>query len=262
MGYYSKYWSSTKLASWIRGTPKPSAATSAEWKEWHMMAKANHPFRYWVAEEALDYLQDVVNAPINWAKGIQNYVINRWVNRSHALTSSTLEKGKYHEIDTRILHCLFDELVNFVEIESAWMHVVFDDDAWKRYRAYKTFPFRLKRWRSREAGLDHLEWESSLRVDESWGISKDDPRYATLTDQAVGASEILELYRWWTEIRPSREDPYVTVGLCDEDRNCSNKRSDKEQERLYRLVEIEKGFDDEDDEMLMRLIKLRRSLWT
>jgi len=34
-----------------------------------------------------------------------------------------------------LLHSAFDELVNFVEIEQAWMQVVFSDEDRKKYKA-------------------------------------------------------------------------------------------------------------------------------
>ena len=52
------YWSCTKFADWLRGTAKLGAGTSEQWDEWRTTAQMKHNFRYWVAEEALDAIQN------------------------------------------------------------------------------------------------------------------------------------------------------------------------------------------------------------
>ena len=63
MAWHSSYWSNSKFATWLRGIDKPSAATAKGWREWHKESKAKHPFRYWLAEDALDDLQNLVTWP-------------------------------------------------------------------------------------------------------------------------------------------------------------------------------------------------------
>lgn len=113
----ANYWSSTKFADWLRGTPKIQSGTAKEWNAWEKGAKAMK-VRYWLAEEGLDYLQDFVNWPLDRLRDIRHYIDNRWISKTHALTS-TLKRGQWYELDTRLLHSVFDELVDFVEIEQA-----------------------------------------------------------------------------------------------------------------------------------------------
>ena len=114
----SNYWSCSKFADWLRGTDKISAGTGKQWDDWGEAAKEAHPIRYWIAEEGLDKIQDFVNWPLDKIYGVKYWINNRFVTRTHALTSN-LKKGDWWELDTRIMHCLFDELVNHVEIELA-----------------------------------------------------------------------------------------------------------------------------------------------
>lgn len=54
----SRYFSCSKFADWLRGTPKLSCGTSEEWRDWEISAKQSRPIRYWLAEEGLDYIQE------------------------------------------------------------------------------------------------------------------------------------------------------------------------------------------------------------
>lgn len=129
----STYWSCSKFADWLRGTPKPSSGTSAEWKAWKTEAKTK-PLRYWLAENGLDHIQDTLCWPINRMKILRTYLNNRCFIKSHALTSR-LPRGEWHDFDTRLLYAAFDGLVNFVEIEQAWIEVVCSSkEERKKYR--------------------------------------------------------------------------------------------------------------------------------
>lgn len=262
------HWSCSNIANKIRGTVKPSALEIGKWHEWDEDAKTNHPVRYWLAEEGLDKLQTFISWPTDRINDVRYWLNNRFVAHTHSLTSK-LKRGQYHELDTRILHCLFDELVNFVEVELAWSHVCWDEEARKKYK----LPFWRKQWytrwflewRNRQAGLDHLAWEMSLMTDD--GKS---------TYQAKRAKEVYELYFWWTTVRPSRLDPMEASGwivYCDKmskkygpglvSWNDRTKDERKESNVLHKkLDKMEKDYDKEDDEMLIKLIKIRKGLWT
>jgi hypothetical protein len=97
-----------------------------------------------------------------------------------------------------------------------------------------------------------------------------------LTHQAIAAIEILELYNWWKHIRPLRPDPHDASGWTE---YCTRKRSDDEgildwledrseedSKESGRILDIcnamEVAYEKEDEEMMIRLIRIRRSLWT
>ena len=272
-----KYWTCSKFADWLRGTSKPFAGTSEEWNAWENKAKAKK-FRYWLAEEGLDYLERFVYWPTNRINDIRCYINNRWVTKSHALTSN-LKRGSWYDLDTRLLHAVFDELVNFVEIELAWMLVICSEEECKKYKGpwYRTF-FRIDVWRSPEAGLAYLKWASNLKVDEDW-VDKNDPNYGQPTPQALAAQETLKLYKWWKEERPERPDPSDASGwskYCEEKQNeakgsgadswcgfISNNMKDEHADNILNLYrQIEKEQIEEDTAMLIRLVQIRQSLWT
>ena len=103
----------------------------------------------------------------------------------------------------RLLHSLFDELVNFVEIEQAQRHVSSADEKCKGdTRPWYDKFLHIGRWRNPEAGLAYLAWSSGLRYDEDW-VDKDDPDFGKPTLQALAAPEITLLHKWWKEERPN-----------------------------------------------------------
>ena len=251
----------------MRGTSKPRSGTSQEWNDWQKKAKEKK-LRYWLAEDGLDFLEKVILWPINFISEIRFYINNRYLIKSHALTSN-LRRGTWYDFDTRLLHTAFDELVNFVEIELAWMHAISSST--------KRNFLRLGRWRSAEAGLAYLDWASHLKMDEDW-IDKNDPDYGQPTQQALAAQETLRLYRWWKEERPKRPDPIDASGLAEyykekrhEAKTCGDSflhhtilnKKDGQLRNLSDLYHrIEKQQEEEDTAMLIRLVEIRQSLWT
>ena len=268
------YWTCSRFADWIRGTTKPKWGTGDEWKNWREEAKAKHPIRWWIAEEGLDYVQDFFLYIPEKIRSIRYYINNRFITRSHSLTAHRrdIKPGSWCDVGNRFLPCLFNELVDFIEIEKAWMQVVFSDDKRRKYKVPRLRLWGWRVWRCPEAGLDHLKWEMSLTHSEDY-MDPEDPNFGKPTHQAIAAKEQYELYKWWTEIRPSRIDPFDASGWSD---YCDSKRDRgiglletdpledraKVREMLDKNQEIEAAYDAEDEEMLIRLIKIRDSLWT
>lgn len=277
MAQRAHYWSCTKFADWLRGSDKPSSATSKGWREWDRASKDLHPFRYWLAEEGLDLIQNAIHWPFDQLYSVKYYINNRWVSKTHALTSN-LKRGQWHEFEERMLHCLFDELVDFVEIEQAWHHIVWmPKEERKKYDPpfWATGWFRWRTWRCPEAGLDYLMWAATLTHDENCGLKEGDDGYGTLTQQANTAREILDLYKWWKFKYPNRKDIHDASGwskLCDSRRQQygddlmwedETEEHRKETRKVLDLTrEIEEQYAKEEEEMLIRLIKIRHGLWT
>lgn len=269
MSFRKNYWSCSAFADRIRGTAKPEAETHEGWNQWKLKAKSVNTIRFWIAETGLDRLQDMVNWPLDQLEKIRYYVNNCWVTRTHTLTSN-LKKGSWHEFDTRLLYCMFDELVNFVEIEQAWMCVVFDKESQKKYGVpwWRKSPIKFRKWRCPSAGVDYLNWAANLKIDDEW-VDPTDPNYGQPTEQAKTAQITLELYRWWKELRPARPDPYQVSGwsaYCERNREklLPESEEDRAESRRYLdlLNKIEEDYDREDTEMMIKLIQIRQGLWT
>ena len=273
------YWTCSKFADWVRGTAKLSAGTSEEWDEWTTAAQMKHNFRYWLAEEGLDILQQIVYFIPDKLYAIKYYINNRFVTRTHALTAHPrdIKPGDWSDVGNRFLPCLFNELVDFVEVELAWWHVVWDDKAYQEFHApwYSRGWFRWRTWRSPEAGLANLEWQRSLRWKED-EVGPDFKGLGELTPQAIKAQEILDLYTWWTTTYRNRPDPYETSGwtaACEAQRVANGGKLSfstikdpvlrKQSDKAHKLLQkIEADYEKEDEAMMIRLIKVRHGLWT
>jgi hypothetical protein len=245
------YWSCSKFADWIRGTPKPFALEWHQWEEWKGEVKAKNPIRYWLAEEGLDILQDCWMFPSDIYNAIRIYIRNRWIDQTHIIKTG-LKPGHYHEIDTKILHGLFNELVEYVECELA--HTM---------KSYEDRDYKFIKGRCKQAGLDHLDWACSLTYNEDCGVMEGDKRYGKLTPQAISAQKVKELYIWWTEIRPIRPEPYYLSGMSQfEGNEFFSKKSKEEIKSMHNMVKLEEQYDKEDTDKLIELIKIRKELWT
>jgi hypothetical protein len=272
------YWSCSKFADWLRGTAKPQVGTGKEWRLWKEAAKETHPVRFWIVEEGLDYLQNVVNWPMDRIHDVRYYINNRWITRSHALTAHArdIRPGDWCDVGNRFLPCLFNELVNFVEVEQAWHHVMWDKAARKRFAVpWHRRVLRFRTWRCPEAGLAYLDWAGSLTISEDWGVEPGSKEYGQPTRQAVAAREIKDLYTWWKEVYPARPDIHDASGwtaYCEMRREKGYEildfedKTEAEAEQcrtaLDKTQEIEKAYNDEDEAMMIRLIRVRDSLWT
>ena len=114
--------------------------------------------------------------------------------------------------------------------------------------------------------LTNVEW-----------LEEDKKHLAEPTGQAKAAKEIKELYLWWTQTYRNRPDPYEVSGwtaYCERMRtdnpgsfmasiNTKKPEDKKESYRAHKLLhKIEAQYEKEDTEMMIRLIKIRQSLWT
>lgn len=278
----SHYWSISKFADWVRGTPKLNAGTCEEWDEWTRKAQGESRIRYWLAEEGLDYLSKIVFYPTDKLYDLKYYINNRWVTRTHALTAHPrdIPRGEWRDVGNRFLPCLFGELVDFVEVELAWWHIAWaGNDEKAKYKApfWATGWFRWRTWRCPQAGLDNLEWQRNLRWTKD-ECGEDSPNVGQLTPQAIKAQEILDLYKWWTETYRNRPEPMDASGwsaYCDACRDelgggvmamlkdTKSPELKAQGDAAHKLLhEIEEQYEKEDEEMMIRLIKVRHGLWT
>jgi hypothetical protein len=136
--------------------------------------------------------------------------------------------------------------------------------------------WRWRTWRCPQAGLDHLDWSMTLTLGNDMGVEETDPNYGKPTGQAIRAKEIKELYTWWTVTYRNRPDPYDASGwteACEANRIANGGRLSfstpkdpalkKAQDKAHKLLQkIEAAYEKEEEAMMIRLIKIRQSLWT
>ena len=195
------YWSLSKLANKLResvGISNPTALTWEKWEEHHAESSAKAPFTYWLTKKFFNKAQDFFLWPSDLFYSVRVFYKN-WKGKTHVLDCN-LPVGQWSDLTHRIFIGPFTELVKFVEVEK---------------------------------GLDVLEWELGLVLNEECGILPIDAEYGKPTHQAIVAKEQKELYTWFkTEYLTRTDDQY------------------------------EDDWFEKDNEMLVRLVRIRNSLWT
>jgi hypothetical protein len=243
------YWTCSKFADWIRGEKKPFALEWGQWDEWKAEQKKKRPFRFWLSDTFLGWLQNIVYYPSDLYYSVKIYIRNRWIDKTHVIQTG-FKPGKSYEIDDKMLHGLFNELVDFVEIELAASVI------WQNKNKYKT-----KKGRCLEAAHDYFNWANNLKEKNDYGKK-------VLTEQAKSSKQIQKLYEWWKNKRPARLDPYVVSGYNDTFKDnddifkFSSTHTTKLKRVLTKLEKTEKDYDEEDTDMLIELIKIRHHLWS
>ena len=180
---------------------------------------------------------------VDW---IKVYVFRREKN---AIRIESLGINEYADKDWLMLHVAFQLLVDYVEGELAWLHAITLGKARMRWHWFK-IP-KAKEW-----GLAHLDWEIQQGDDSP--------------SQSEAAKEIMILYLWWKDVRPTRPDLWDLVPhrpWKTEPTEDGTHRIIFPNEEEYKTASAHAALQDEmneekDTEMLCRLMKVRRALWT
>lgn len=280
-----KYTNGTKLFDKIRelvGITKPTALPirhysedDETWNEWYKRTKQEHPFGYFLTETLPSGIDKVCRLYRNPIEDSSAYISNRYGHKIHYLPTG-LQPGKYYDYKYRLLHGMFQSMVDFVEVELAGHHWQWrGKEAREKYDTnwyYKTAPISwFTAWRCPQAGLDHLKWAMTLdqpNVDE-YGNDLSSPHHA------AHAKELYELYMWWTTDRPNRSvnrsklrEFYERMVIKYPDRDLFDfaPYEEEDEAELRQLHEAERDYEEEDEAedaaMMHRLIEIRGGMWT
>lgn len=252
------------FSDWMNYNP-PGAMSGTGWRLFRKEFEEKAPIRYFIRHT----LWKKVVWPIKYRlRRITEWFVYRFIDKYHVLDTGL--KPGYHSIDEQILHVNFNLLKDFVEIEVGWKYLCFhpEEDPNRENFFYRHFRM-VRRWKNvnsrwTEFGIKHFKWETTL----------DDPSlppHEQSIEQAQTAREVLALYNWWTVQRPSRKNVEITqydhqglgtLAILDATFNRTAADYIKHKEDMDRQAELEKEWDEEDTEMLVRLMKIRRSLWS
>ena len=237
----------------------PEAATPEEWDEWNTQAQANK-VRWFFAKILPDWFVSVFIYPY---ENIRSKLKNKYIRKYNLIKIHSLKATEWHSTDSRLMHGMFQLLVDLVELEKAHLQIVFSEDNLPKYM-YKA------NYRSAKMGMKYIDWEISLG--KEGGIN-----------QSKNAKKIKDLYIWWADARPKRTDLMNVKGPMGVSTNeyYEDTTSDKtgratfshigrkkdENPELYESVnkaynDAEEMYEKEDEKMLIQLIKLRKYLWT
>jgi hypothetical protein len=175
------------------------------------------------------------------------WVLHRTVDKYHVVKCDGLAPG-YHEVEDRMFAAAFGLLKDYVAVELANMHCIVSDEK---------LPFLLRcpglhhcfELRSRSYGLRQLSWSQIPGHSYKEGVAK----------------EIEALYLWYMDEFKPRLDPIDESGYMAQyqriiagERVCEEERS----ATLQRYDDLEQQYMKTDTEMLVRLVQVRRSMWS
>ena len=248
-----------KIRRWFRKffyPDTPNAATMEEWADIEIKER-KRPVIYFLVRTVPRWYR----IKMRHLNDIKYWFLYRLVNKHKYHRVETGLKPNYYEVETRMLHANFNMLKEYVEGEVSFMQL------WRKDEGDTD-------WISdaRKAGLEHLDWEISLVHEANEVLNPKIVGKPTL--QAIAAKEKKALYLWWVDERPARPDPwdvYITDDDDDDDvdgnffvrmakRTPAQKAASTKQFR--QKEKLEEKYDAEDTKMLIRLMKLRKSLWT
>lgn len=194
------------------------------WEDWHQTVKEMHPIKYWIAETAADYIKYNI-----W------FTITRPIKRAHYwLISHTIRR--YHILDLRQPD----------EYKYGWQ----DTDTRILYANFNLLNEFVKHEMPNFYCPTLEECEN-----EQFGFSNKAQRDAYF--------KILDLHNWWNYERKIEQFNIDNLRDAYHHRKYDQKIRDQETEKMWNsLQEAETNFADKETDMLINLIKIRRSLWT
>ena len=255
----TSYWSHSRLALYLKRRAGFSIPTALSWKDWDLhdeQCKQKSPFIFWLTDEFFNDIQSFVYWPYDKIRNLTYYFKNRFVTKSHMVVT-TLKPGKWHESDDLMLHSMMAIMNDFVRNQKAWMRYIWHNSEKFDLPFWKTkWPFRhFCKFDNEKLGLEYLRWEKTLTYDNVFdGVDLAGKPTGQPSGQAIAAKELYTIYHWWNYVRPDRTDVY------GEDLEEIKTKYGKDYAK--RIFEIEAEFDAEDEEMMVRLIKIRGHLWT
>jgi hypothetical protein len=249
-----------RFKHWFKFQP-PGSMTSKGWRLFNAEFKEKAPIRYWFGKK---FRRSFI-LPIIWRYKDIIYWIRYRTTDKYNILDTGLKPG-YYEIETLMLNVNFNMLKNFVEVEQA-IHTYWWSDEYKNAgwcEKHVPFYYRFYPFRRPDLGIKHLEWSATL----------DDPAlppHERCVSQAIFARETLALYKWWVEERPARaKEEYTSydnqgfgsMGCLDDDFDRDAPDYKAHVESMNRRAKQEEDWLQEDEDMLIRLVKIRTGLWT
>jgi hypothetical protein len=150
-----------------------------------------------------------------------------------------------------MMYALFQMVVDYVEIELSGNLGDGFETRWQKFvRDCGSLPFIhwfVKAPRNARRGLYHLRWGMRLTDHPS---------------QAEFCKDMFALYKFWKHTRPRREEAHFYWHLMREGKSWRAPHT-PEEDRLFAVgEELQAKYDTEDQDMLLSIIRIRRSMWT
>jgi hypothetical protein len=192
------------------------------WQDWHRTVKQMHPVKYWIAETFGDWLRYKV-----WLR------ITRPIKDAHYwLVSHLVPSRRYHMLDLR----------QPGGYQYGWRDV-------PEKMLYAMFNL-LGEYLNEEQPHDLTQWYTREQIEADLGMKR----------QQEAIEEARAIYHWWTVEQHqelARKNEMLTKWS-----EARKAKDPKKEEYWNQLRQMDSDFDAKEDEMIARLMKIRRTLWT
>lgn len=196
------------------------------WEDYYADLKRTYPVRYFFAETLVDFLRYKVAMPVT------RPIKDAW----YWLKCHVVPKHRYHILDLR---------------QPDYTHGWIDTDTRMLYANFNL----LNEFVEHEMPNFYCPTEEECNSEECWAESNRKQREAYL--------EVEALHFWWNIQRQLDQAKCAAAVTAWHDRKHKQKIFDEETERLWKEhLHLDEVFEQTETEMLIRLIKVRKSLWT
>lgn len=194
------------------------------WEDWHKEVARDYPIRYFLTHRIRNFW---------WASG--GYVVRRLSDAWYWVKCHTLTSHRFHLLDLRNPAPDIKYTHGFMDVAEVMMWSCFV--LLRGYIEKEQPPNPRDHWPAEEVGPEGPLYEQQQHYDEA-----------------------MALYTWWMKGR--EEERKATDAFYEAYKSIA--KSDKEARNAAAKVwhEAEAAADKREDEMLNRLIVIRRSLWT
>jgi hypothetical protein len=204
------------------------------WQSWHEEVKKLHPIKYYIAETAGDFIRYNIWLPIT--RPITEAIY--W------LKCHTIKSHRYHMLDLR-QECGKGELANidcyrygWCDVDNRMLYAMFNLLA----EYFKQEPYDL----STHYTMEQIDAEPAYK------------------NQYDNLQEARAIHHWWMVERKQTlkaADELLTRWCNAED--SKEMRQNGEEKKLFEQMHVnDAAFEAKTDEMIARLMRVRRSLWT
>lgn len=223
----------------MRIVPKfpKQAGTIKEFREWDEYLAREYPIRYKIDKFLEKAYRHLIQFPCWRLRDAKWWILHRIhpKHRYHVHKAKSLEPN-YYDVDTLILHHSFDLFADFMDRQLS-------DDARVKWTGFEE-----------DVAAGYMTEEEATLREDLW-------------------KEMNVLHHWWTQVRPLRDEQiellypledvdhkFGPLTVLDDDFRDSPE-GQRRQEVFQKRNAQEEKWIEEDTENLIRLIKIRRSLW-
>lgn len=216
----------------------PRHLSICDWDDWYKRAKADRPIAYFVVFTMREFIEQNI---IYKYDALERYIKNRYIHKTHIMPTN-LEFGGSHRFNKKLINAAFIDLVRYVEKEVKFGEI-------EKYEEF-TYTDEITTF------INSLNMITPLKDH--------------MAEEGFAAAEIMELYNWYKTIYMARLEPYKNEFYVEFEKLSNNTFFfDRNDENLSYLFErgcsvakdMEEAYNKEDEEMLIRLIKIRNELY-